>query len=483
MLFALFLVLAFAYLWFKPTQGLRPLDLISVFAFKILLGCLFMYVYSRIYGVGAETVDWEEFISDSVTLRNVAFQDFGAYLKFLFGFSTEADVQQYLIHTNHWAAGDLAIMNDSRNVLRVNSLIAFLFNGNVYYHISFIGFFVVLAFRELYLTFHSKVWLNKRLFWWILLVFPSVAFWTASMLKEPFMIMGICLLFSALFGEHQKYSLFWRLILGLLLLLGFKPYVFICLLVPCIVYALYRWVKWNQFVIYSLFLILLSATLIFSNGFREKVVHQLTRMQFDFINVGRGGVHVVSGNNFYFFSPDQLDKVQLKNDSLYLKEPLVAKLVTTGMKLPFDDVRLTREDGPWAVYFRGLECGSYFEITPINGSFLNLVKTAPEALANSSFRPLPTDKGSWLKWFNFLETVVLFGTIIFTVFSKKITRTKEQKQMILALTVFAICLLLLIGWIIPIMGALVRYRMPAYLALLLIACIGNRTLTFDKLRK
>jgi hypothetical protein len=217
------------------------------------------------------------------------------------------------------------------------------------------------------------------------------------MLKEPFMIMGICLLFSALFGEHQKYSLFWRLILGLLLLLGFKPYVFICLLVPCIVYALYRWVKWNQFVIYSLFLILLSATLIFSNGFREKVVHQLTRMQFDFINVGRGGVHVVSGNNFYFFSPDQLDKVQLKNDSLYLKEPLVAKLVTTGMKLPFDDVRLTREDGPWAVYFRGLECGSYFEITPINGSFPNLVKTAPEALANSSFRPLPTDKGK--QWY------------------------------------------------------------------------------------
>jgi hypothetical protein len=476
MIFALFLLFAFTFLWFKPTRGLKSLDLTGVFLFKILLGWLFMYVYSRIYGVGAETVDWEEFIHDSVVLRNVAFEDFGTYLKFLFGFSTEADVQHYLMGTNHWAAGDLAIMNDSRNVLRVNSLIAFLFNGNVYYHIGFISFFVVLCFRELYLVLDSKVWLNKRIFWWILLVFPSVAFWTASMLKEPFLIMGFCLLFSALFGNHKNYSFWWRLILGIVLLLAFKPYVFFCLIFPVLIFVLYRWMRLKQAISYSVLITVFTLILIAFPNIRTKGVHQLTRMQFDFINIGHGGVHVLNGNNFYFFSPETLGSVELKNDSLYLLKPVTAKLVTTGMKLPFDDIRLKPEDGPWVVYFKGLSCGSYFEITPINGSFTNLLKNMPEALTNAAFRPFPTDNGSWLKWLNFLETLGLFSAILITWFSKRIKQTKEHKQMIIVLLMFSISLLLLVGWVTPVMGALVRYRMPAYLALVLIACLGKRSI-------
>jgi len=474
MIFVVFLLLAFAFLWLKSTEGLKSIDLTAVFLFKILLGWLFMYVYSRIYGVGAETVDWEEFIHDSVVLRNVAFQDVGTYLKFLFGFSNEADVQHYLMNTNHWAAGDLALMNDSRNVLRLNSLIAFLFNGNVYYHIGFISFFVVLCFRELYLALYTKVWLNKRLFWWVLLLFPSVAFWTASMLKEPFMVMGMCLLFSGLFGNHRKYSLLWRLLLGLLLLIGFKPYVFICLIIPVLIYVICCWLKVKQSFLYALFSGIVIILLFASSGIRDKVVHQLTRMQFDFINVGRGGVHVVHGSNFYYFTPDQLSDVEMKNDSLYLLKPLTAKLVTTGMKLPFDDVHLSPKNGPWAIYFVGLSCGSYFELTPINGSFNNLIRIMPEGLSNAAFRPFPSDKGSWLKWLNFLETIFLFGGIVITTFSKRIVRDKEQKQIILMLLVFSICLCLLIGLVTPVMGALVRYRMPAYLALLLIACLGTK---------
>lgn len=476
MIFMLFLLLAFAFLWFKPTKGLKSIDLTGVFLFKILLGWLFMYVYSRIYGVGAETVDWEEFIHDSVVLRNVAFEDFGTYLKFLFGLGSEADVQHYLMGTNHWAAGDMAVLNDSRNVLRVNSLIAFLFNGNVYYHIGFISFFVVLCFRELYLTLYTSVWLRKRIFWWMLLLFPSVAFWTASMLKEPFLIMGFCLLFSALFGNHKNYSFWWRLLLGVSLLIAFKPYVFICLLFPVLIFVLYRWMRLKQAISYAALFLFFVGTLILFPAIRNKGVHQLTRMQFDFMNIGHGGVHVVNGDDFYFFSPEVLSSVELKNDSLYLLKPVTAKLVTIGMKLPFDDVYLKKEDGPWVVYFRGLSCGSYFEITPINGSFGNLVKNVPEALVNATFRPCPTDDGSWLKWLNFLETIGLFTLILFSVFSNRIIRTGEHRQMIVLLFMFSLCLLLLVGWVTPVMGALVRYRMPAYLALLLIACLGKRSI-------
>lgn len=476
MVFALFLVLAFVFLWRKPTQGLKQYDLPALFLFKIVLGWLFMYIYSRIYGVGAETVDWEEFIHDSVVLRNVAFEDFGVYLRFLFGFSNEADVQQYLMHTNHWAAGDLALMNDSRNVLRINSLIAFLFNGNVYYHIGFISLFVVLGFRELYNAFQHQVWLKRRWFWWILVLFPSTAFWTASMLKEPFMIIGLCLLFAALFGKYKKTAFWWRLLLGLVLLIGFKPYVFLCLIVPCLLFALRRWGTVSLYLSYTVLTIVVIAGIFAFPNWRNKAVHQLTRMQFDFANIGRGGVHVVNGENFYYFAPEQLDEVEILGDSLYVKEPLTAKLVTTGMKLPFADVKLTSKDGPWVVYFTGIRCGSYMEITPINSSFTQLIRNAPEALVNASFRPFPTDNGGWLKLLNFLETILLFGFLVYSLFAVSIKRSPEQQRIAWTLFVFALLLLLLIGWTTPVLGALVRYRIPAYLALLLIAVLGTKRL-------
>lgn len=477
MMFTVFLIVAFLYLRTKKTTGLKPFDLSLAFCVKLILALLFMYIYSRVYGVGAETVDWEEYIHDSVVLRNVAFQDFPAYLRFLFGFSSEQDIQHFLMDTNHWSAGDLALMNDSRNVLRVNSLISFIFDGNLYYHIVFISFFVVLAFRELYLGFAEQVWFNKRLFWFGLMLFPSVAFWTSSMLKEPLMIIGLCLLISVVFRRLTVWGKCWRVILGLLLMLAFKPYVLLCLLLPILLYIIWKAAR-VRLLISLLFVILaLIAIMVFAPAVRQKSVHQITRMQYDFINVGRGGVHVSVGSTFYYFAWEQSDSYKLENDSLYVIRPIVAKHVQPGMKLPFEDIRLTPEDGPWPVYFKGIKCGSYFQVTPINGSFKQLMKNIPEALFNASFRPTPLDKGGNLKWFNFLETIALFGFMIYVFFSKKISRSIDQKVLISCLLISAVTLLVLIGWTTPVMGALVRYRVPAYLVLFLMTCLGRKKIS------
>ena len=155
-------------------------------------------------------------------------------------------------------------------------------------------------------------------------------------------------------------------------------------------------------------------------------------------------------------------------------KPFVAKHVQPGMKLPFDDIRLTPEDGPWPVYFKGDRCGSYFPVTPINDSFGQLIKNIPEALFNASFRPTPFDNGGNLKWFNFLETILLFGFIIFVLLRMKIYRTMDQHVVFWCLLIFAVTLLVLIGWTTPVMGALVRYRVPAYLVLFLLACLGRK---------
>lgn len=475
MIFALFLLIAFLLLWNTSTVALKRYDLPIAFAVKLGVGVLFMFVYSTVYGVGAETVDWEEFIHDSVVLRNVAFESPLTYLKFLFGFGSDADVAHYLMNTNHWSAGDLTLMNDSRNVLRVNSLVAFFSGGNIYFHISFFSLFVVLGFREIYLTFYRNVIVSKRWFWYIVVLFPSLLFWTSSMLKEPFMIIGFCLLIAGVFRKMSFSSRWWRIALGLVLMIGFKPYVFFCLLLPLLFYIISETFKIPLRIPYIVVSLLLLIGVFAMVSTRKSVVHRMTRMQYDFMNVGRGGIHVVVDSSFYYFNSDQIDAVVVTPDGMaHVKYPLTAKHVSMGMTLPFNDVKLGPTDGPWPIYFRGDKCGSYIELTPINSSFKQLVFNIPEALFNATVRPLPLDPGGNLKFVNFIETILLLGFVCYSFFSKKFKRTYLQRKQIITLLAFAICLLILIGWTTPVLGAIVRYRIPAYFALLLAALIGAR---------
>lgn len=479
MVFTLLLVVLTWFVWKFKTDGLSRTDLLIGWGIKVLFGVLFMIIHTKIYGVGQITVDWEEYMDDSVTLNQVAYQSFGDYLRFLFGTNSEAEVAQYLAKTNHWSAGDLDLMNDSRNVLRINSLIVFISRGNVYIHILIFSFFSFIGLREIFNAFKDKVYFNRRWFWFALFLFPTLNFWTGSVLKEPLMILGFAFILNALLGNLPLKSRLWRVVLGFALMLGFKPYVLGCLLLSFPVFLLGKWV-FRKRVLLAPLTVLVVVVLIFAgfSGLRKAVTHRLTRMQFDFINVGRGGLHAYADSCFYYFRTDQFADLEFSEKGVQVKRGLTAKKVTFGMSYPFHDIRLRPGQGPWDVVFIGEPCGSYIELTPIGNDFGQLVKNIPEAVSNAAFRPTFLDPGGKLKIISFLETIGLFGLLVFGLWYNRKYRTAEERNLLVFLVTFSLVLLVLIGWTTPILGAIVRYRMPAYLALFLIACIGSRPFKF-----
>nr|WP_294860290.1 hypothetical protein [uncultured Fluviicola sp.] len=480
MVFTLVLFVLTWVVWKFKTDGLSRANLLIGWGVKVLFGILFMIVHTKIYGIGEITVDWEEYMDDSVTLNGVAYQSFGDYLKFLFGLNSEVDVHHYLEHTNHWSAGDLDLMNDSRNVLRINSLIVFLSRGNVYIHILFFSFLSLIALREIFLAFKDRIFYDKRWFWFALFLFPTLSFWTSTVLKEPLMILGLAFILNALFGKLGSRSRLWRAILGFALMLGFKPYVLGALFLSIPVFVLGKFVFKKRVILAPLTILatLLIGFAVFSN-FRTNVTHRLTRMQFDFMNVGRGGLHAYADSCYYYFRTDQFADLNfLKDGGLQVKKKIVAKKVTFGMSYPFDDIALNPSDGPWRIDFIGTECGSYIELTAINNDFGQLVKNVPEAITNATFRPTFWDPGGRLKIVNFLETIGLFVFLGFGFWYNRKHRTAEEKNVILFLLSFSVILFVLIGWTTPVLGAIVRYRVPAYLALFLIAFIGSRPFKF-----
>lgn len=265
-------------------------------------------------------------------------------------------------------------------------------------------------------------------------------------------------------------------------MLGFKPYVLGCLLLSMPVFLLGKWV-FKKRVLFAPITALAMLALVFLvfSGFRKNVTHRLTRMQFDFVNVGRGGTHAYADSCFYYFRSDQYADLEFSTDgSVRAKKDLIAKKVTFGMSYPFRDIHLKPGEGPWRVVFIGEACGSYIELTPIGNDFGQLLKNIPEAVSNAAFRPTFWDPGGKLKIVSFLETVGLFVLLAFGLWYNRKYRSAEEKNILVFLVTFSVILLVLIGWTTPVLGAVVRYRMPAYLALFLIAFIGSRPFKFKR---
>ena len=113
---------------------------------------------------------------------------------------------------------------------------------------------------------------------------------------------------------------------------------------------------------------------------------------------------------------------------------------------------------------------SYIHTTLINNSFNQLIKNIPEALTNGYARPFPNDPGSAMKYPAMLE---VWGLSLFLIYAfwKRRKLDKETMGIVVSLLIFSVCLLLVIGWITPVIGAIFRYRFPALLALVLVGVI------------
>jgi hypothetical protein len=216
---------------------------------------------------------------------------------------------------------------------------------------------------------------------------------------------------------------------------------------------------------------------IFLQETRNKVVNHLTRKQFDFINVGRGGLHVLSDTCFYFFSPEQYDRLSIKGTYVKLLKETDAFILRFGSTQQPIPVHLTPKGETWKRVYQAPGCESFIQITPINNSGMQLIKNIPEALVNGLFRPFPTDPGSKLKYLAIIE---IFGMLCLTFYAVLNRRKLNifENRIVTYLIVFSIGLLLLIGWTTPVNGAIVRYRFPVQLATVIAILILLKPLNF-----
>jgi len=117
--------------------------------------------------------------------------------------------------------------------------------------------------------------------------------------------------------------------------------------------------------------------------------------------------------------------------------------------------------------------GSEFELTPIEPSFVGIVKVVPEGLLNCFIRPLLWNAKSSLYYHAIFENIIVLMFLIgiaLALFNREIYFREDAKNLIWFCFVFTLLLFVIIGITTPVTGALIRYKVPA-LPFLVVGCL------------
>lgn len=455
----------------------------SIFLVKLLFALFFLYVYTYHYGGGELTADAGRFFQESQVFYKLFWEHPDMYFKFFFGIENDPHIiDSFMDELGHWNTSSHTLSNDSRNVIRFNSVLFFISDGKILVHFLVFSIISFLATVDLALFIRKWSTLPFQVVLAVLVLLPSVTFWGSSIIKEPLMLAGLCFLIRGVFDDLSFKRRGWRILLGLLLMLMFKPYVLLIFLVVLSFYFVFSRLLPKLQLVNVLVFFILGVLLAQWSGKLDNVVNLISRQQQDFMNVRDGGLYLEIDDDYYYFVYfSNRDKFQLLDGRIaVLKEPTGAYLAHKRNYNDRKTVLLSNVGESYPIHLTMSRAGSGIDVTRIDNSLWTMIKMMPEVLYNTTIRPLPNDNGSWLKYPAFIENILLFvGLILITLFARR-TLNKQIKRMVWTLILFAFLVFVVVGWTTPVLGAIVRYKVPGVLAL---GIVGLLLIDFYKIRK
>lgn len=463
-------LLAILWLIGRKQQQLTFSILSAGFIIKIIAGILFLNIYTHHYGNGTLSADAEQFMREGKVLNEVYDQSKGDYFRLLFGFTDIRELgHKYLKATHHWDTNSQLLFNDNRNLMRVHSLIYFISKGSLYVHMVIFSFISLLSIFLITNALKRYIHIKERYLFFILLLIPSVLFWSSSVLKEPILFLGIGLFLYGISGAQSWKSKFPYLLSGIALVLMFKPYILLCLLPAVYIAWSYKKLALKGFLLQLISLILIFITLVTTTPQGSKLTHKLSRKQFDFMNISQGGMHLLGDSCFYYVAPEDVKSVKVEGDTALLSTNLYVEQFDYSYNYAPKTIELNRQK-KYRIFFHRERSKSYISVTPIKDNPIQLILNIPESIINVLFRPFITDSGSWLILPAVIETLLIWIFIFSGLrFAKRTNKT--ERTLIVGLITFILLLSVLIGWVTPVLGAINRYRIPVIMALVIVGLI------------
>jgi hypothetical protein len=394
----LFAIIIWRWRFFK-LDGIHGKWLIAIFTLKIGAGLLLWAVYNFHYDFRSDTFIYFE---DAMTIRNLWMEDRQAFWSFFWGSGTDNPSFEY-VHDrlNTWTRNyNYGLTYDGPTIVRINLIISLFSFGYYHVHTVVMCFISLIGLTAIYKTFKDYFVKKELLLFGACFLIPSVIFWSSGVLKEAPLIMAFGLLVFSIFQLLQKFRrpLMWFVFLiSIWLMVFLKEYVLMSML-PAILS------------------VVVCKMLSFKNIFRAFFfVHVIC-----FLVAMNASSFFVGGNFLYVLQKKQTDFYN------------VTQLVNAQSGIERIDI----------------------------SDYYHFALGYPQALANTYFRPHVLEMKSPFYIPIAIENL-LFGCLLLIPFFYHQRLPKTGVVIFLFTLSFVLVIGGIIGYTVPILGAVIRYKIIA----------------------
>ena len=379
---------------------------ISLFALKVLTSIFLTFLYSKYY-TNRDTADIFKYFDDSKIMFDAIKTNPFDYLKMLFGLDNETHLNNnYYQHMGNWVRpGTKDLFSDTHVIIRFNAFVHLFSFGNIHIHNIFINFISIIGLTTIFKAFKPFLKKKEKALFYILAIIPSILFWGSGLLKESIILFALGLFFLNLFRLKKQFKILHLtyILSAVLLIIYTKFYLLAALSIPVLGYLFNHYLSLSK----SIYGYLISLVLF-----------------------------IITVN----ISP------LISQDLNFIKQ-----------------IAVKQQDFSRFILIEGATSG--FLIPELSDGF-SLIKNIPNALLNTLVRPYLWECNALFVWLSTFENITVLTLIITAiVFRKKMN--KAQKNIFYFNLIFVFCLFTLIGLTTPVFGAIMRYKIPGLILLLI----------------
>jgi len=226
--FGIFTYVIFKHKFFK-NSGLSTWISFSIFAVKVLASFVLYYIYTRYYPVRVDA-DLFKYYDDGNVIFSSLKHSITDYFRILTGIDdNNPSLNVYYDQMLFWdKSHNYGMLNDNRTIIRLNAIVSLFSFGSIFVHSVFASFISLCSYMVIYRVIIKIAQRAKYIIAAAVFIVPSTIFWTSGMLKECVLMFGVALFLYAMYTlSYQKinFKKIVFLLLSLMVLLSIKIYV------------------------------------------------------------------------------------------------------------------------------------------------------------------------------------------------------------------------------------------------------------------
>lgn len=392
--------------FFKDSQ-VPKFWFIVIFGIKIIVSVLLTLIYTNYY-TDRDAADIFKYFDDSLAMFDALKTNPIDYFKMLFGIDNDHSyfMVNYYQFMNHWTrpySNDL--ISDSHIIIRFNAFVRLFSFGYFQVHNIFINFVSLVGLTAMFKAFKPFLLNKEKILFYVVFLTPSVLFWGSGLLKESIIFFALGLLLFNLFKITTQFKIipFLLIVFSVILIIYTKLYLLIALSIPILGYLINHFFKMSK---------------------------------------------SIYGYTISFV--------------LFLITINIAPLINEQLDFVY---QIANKQQTFSRFIAEVSTNSGFLIPELTDGF-SILLSIPNAMLNTVIRPFLWECNSLFVWFSAFENIAIITSVIIAFYYRK-KMSPIQKNIFFFNLIFVFCLFSLIGLTTPVFGAIIRYKIPGLILLLI----------------